>query len=186
MLLKPVFHVEFRHRLSIGKNNMADIQMFHGLTAYSGRSIDPVSLKLKADLAVAYNEVCVSDKPIGDIGLVLAGQLTVLFAEDCYSRINRNGYRSLSDPDQAGSFYHMLTGHGEQSVINSWCKNDAPELRSSRRDYAEGWLIANGASCVWVKRKASDRHYFAAKSLALKLHVPLIEISSNMRIWNYC
>lgn len=176
------------------------IEMFHGLAAYTDRgSIDPITLAVKAKAAASGAEVCVADRPIGKIGLVLCGELTALHAQDVWSRIDASGlrvcvdwWRESSDGVPLVRRYDSDVRDASQDAVNPekqsevdwWCKKVAPEYRV-RGDYAEGWMKADGVSCVWVRTDASDAMYWQARSLAKKLGVACLEIRKTMRIWDY-
>lgn len=179
------------------------IEMFHGLAAYTDRgSIDPITLAVKAKAAASGAEVCVADRPIGKIGLVLCGELTALHAQDVWSRKDSKGRRVCLDWGDYEDNWDRPVARGyrpevrdirqdhcgecpqDQALVNAWCRDTAPEYRT-RGDYAEGWLKADGVSCVWVRTDASDAMYWQARSLAKKLGVPCLEIRKQMRIWDY-
>ena len=176
------------------------IEMFHGLAAYTDRgSIGPITLAVKAKAAASGAEVCVADRPIGKIGLVLCGELTALHAQDVWSRLDSKGRRVCVDwwresddgvpmvrrydSDVRDASQDAINPE-KQSEVDGWCKYIAPACRT-RGDYAEGWLKADGVSCVWVRTDASDAMYWQARSLSKKLGVPCLEIRKQMRIWDY-
>ena len=176
------------------------VEMFHGLTAYSGRDVDAVSLRQRAD-GVINNEVCVADRPIGCIGVVVHGTMTHLHAQDVWSRLDSKGVRVIVNHDIAlddgtpfiaryDNNIHNARDNGfiphqmEQGWVNWYCKDVAPEHRT-RGDYAEGWMIPAGISCVWCRVDANDGQYWLAKSLAKKLGVAFLEVTKDMRIWDY-
>lgn len=185
------------------------IEMFHGLAAYTARGgLDPVALAVRAKAAIGGAEVCTSDRPIGKIGLVVWGELTALHCQDVWSRLDSNGNRVILDWDDAyrdcGDRFRpdglrvrryapevrdvSQDNAGNipqnQAVIDAWCRDVAPEHRT-RGDYAEGWIKASGASCVWVRVDADDATYWMARSLAKKLRVALVEVEKTTRIWNF-
>mgnify|MGYP003613096921 CR=1 FL=1 len=179
---------------------MATIEMFHGLTAYSVRNVDAVSLRQRAD-GVIGNEICVADRPIGRIGVVVHGALTHLHAQDVWSRIDSKGRRCIVDCNQCDENDVPFVARFDAEAKNSWdininpremeqgwvnwyCRDVAPECRT-RGDYAEGWMIPSGVSCVWCRTDANDGQYWMAKALAKKLGVAFIEVTKEMRIWNY-
>lgn len=174
-----------------------EIEMFHGLAAYTHRGgIDPITLACKAKAAASGAEVCVADRPIGKIGVVLCGELTALHAEDVWSRIDSKGRRVCVDFWREKNGVPLVrrysvdtpTAQGvdfaSQRMVDGWCKHAAPTQRC-RGDYAEGWLKASGVSCVWVRTDAPDALYWQARSLAKKLGVHFLEIRKEMRIWDY-
>lgn len=179
---------------------MQTVEMFHGLTAYNGRNCDALNLRQRAEGCIG-NEVCVADRPIGRIGVVLHGVLTHLHAQDVWSRVDSKGVRVIVDhwnADKDGVPFvarydqsvhtvrddHFSPSEMSQGWVNYWCRDVAPEYRT-RGDYAEGWMIADTISAVWCRTDANDGQYWQAKSLALKLGVAFIEIDKSMKIWNY-
>ena len=67
------------------------IQMFHGLNAYIGKSNHIWSLIQKAEvlsnIGSTGGEICTADIPIGNIGIMVEGELTNIFYEDVWSSI---------------------------------------------------------------------------------------------------
>ena len=179
---------------------MTTVEMFHGLTAYSGRDCDAINLRQRADGCIGA-EVCVADRPIGRIGVVLHGVLTHLHSQDVWSRIDSKGVRVIvdqNDTDDDGVPFVARYDQGvrtarydgfipcemEQGWVNYWCRVVAPEYRT-RGNYAEGWMVADKISSVWCREDANDGQYWQAKSLALKLGVAFIEIRKELCIWDY-
>jgi hypothetical protein len=177
----------------------AMVEMFHGLTAFASKTADAVNLAYSARGCLGV-EVCVADRPIGRVGLVLHGTLTALHAQDVWSRV-RNGRRVVVDhweADEEGvpfigrydtrvaspEWDHMDASALPQGWVNWWCKDVAP-LHRTRGDYAEGWLIADHISAVWCRADANDGEYWLAKGLGKKLGVAFVEIKKGTRIWDW-
>lgn len=179
------------------------VEMFHGLAAYTDRrGLDPVTLAVKAKAAISGAEICTADRPIGKIGLVVWGELTALHAQDVWSRKDSKGRRVCLDWGNHDDDWDRPVVRGyrnevrdirqdhcgecpqDQALVNAWCRDTAPEYRT-RGDYAEGWIAAQGASCVWVRVDADDATYWLARSLAKKLRVALVEVEKSTRIWDF-
>jgi hypothetical protein len=175
------------------------ISMFHGLMAYTDRrAIDPITLACKAKGTIGA-EICTADKPIGQIGLLVAGQLTALFERDVRSKV-RNGQRVVvdhwaCDPDTGAPYvgrhvswcselqFTRQTRDGvvhhnpNQTEVENFCK-------ASQFDYCEGWMIPTHIEYVWVGKNANNENYWHARALSLKLRVPLVEVDAATRLWN--
>ena len=95
---------------------------YHGLLAYRGKEAD----LLRNAEYISSNpsaEICISDKPIGTVGLLLSGP-TVWFESDVYSEIGENGHRTarcgisekLAQLDDEGLPVH------DSSYAEGWCR----------------------------------------------------------------
>jgi hypothetical protein len=165
--------------------------MFHGLMAYTDRrAISPINLACKAKGTIGA-EICTADKPIGAIGLSVSGTLTALFERDIRSKV-RGGRRVVVDHYDShpvtgapwiGRFVtgcndiHKWISNPTQSQVEGFCKD-------SQYEYCEGWMIPTHIDYVWVGKNASDENYWHARSLSLKLRVPLVEVDASTRLWN--
>ena len=59
------------------------MRMFHGLSAYRGG----YKYLEKAITAVQGVVICTSDLPVGEIGLVVSGENTAYYSNDCWSQV---------------------------------------------------------------------------------------------------
>lgn len=162
-----------------------DIRWFHGLAAYNKGSNDskycPIETMRRAGVVAGGAELACSDKAIGAFGLVVEGQTRVVFERDCWSAIDQKRgtrYTAHAWADYLANWVPDGMESDEQSA-HEWCAKQA-------HAYCEAFVSKCTILAVWCKEDASDARYWQAKSLALKLRVPFLEIAKNATIGQWC
>ena len=168
------------------------IVLFHGVKAYTGRS-DLVYESIRKvecliDIGLGGGEICVADKPIGSVGVLVAGNLSHLFTSDVWSETDSNGKRQT----KGGVDYclkDLLAGLPlTQARVNILCDEVAKLARekcSSHGDYAEGWMTPTGITGVWVNKYASKKDKKLARVLSRRLNVQLFVVDGKTSVSSF-
>jgi len=156
---------------------------FHGLSAYSRlgtpEAVVGAANKLESALFTNGAEICVADRPIGPVGVVVQGVITYAWAKDVYSVIDGTGHRVPQDHTTWDEV--PFTVDPDHDLWVEWCYRsltepnrllrlpysthdgvDIPRMRSrpfvqatqrhhASRHYAEGWLAHPQVVSLWVK-----------------------------------
>ena len=171
---------------------------YHGIAAYGmNRKADLMKLQLNTMNAVG-NEICVADRPIGPIGILVEGEIRVCFSEDVWSSVNlKTGRRianngeyvgdevlSITDPDRWEWEEFCRDAYKEE--VKSWSEFADPVFaeHSIQRSYCEGWMTPEKIISVWVKAWAPKKMVLQARLIACKYGVPCILVEGTDRIWS--
>jgi len=115
---------------------------FHGLSAYSGiktpLAIAQAAIKIQRELFK--EEVCVADRPIGPVGLCLAGPISCAFDRDIWSIVDENGKRDVSDEQTRYWYVENPSDKTWQesclhSLIGSICSGEYGDTADDVMDY---------------------------------------------------
>lgn len=176
------------------------MRWFHGLSAYNkaGKSrYCPIETRRRVDVIKDGVEIACSDKAIGPFGVVVDGFTKEVYIQDCWSRVVK-GRRvhgkyhdrtttitwdvAYEEKKRTGrnSSYDDAESFGE-AFVHQWC-HDNSEWTYYREAFVKDCTII----AVWVKEDASDRRYWQARSLALKLRVPLVFVTKETTIGEWC
>jgi len=159
-----------------------DIRWFHGLAAYNkttkGSKYCPIETVRRAATIVAGAELACSDKPIGAFGVMVDGDTRVIFERDCWSFVDGKTGKRCTEASHLDYWVPDGLESDEQSA-HQWCAEQT-------HSYCEAFVKDCTITAVWCKRDASDARYWQARSLALKLRVPLVEVSRSTTIGKWC
>ncbi len=162
-----------------------DIRWFHGLAAYNkaanGSKYCPIETMRRAQVIKSGAELACADKPIGAFGVVVEGDTKVVFEKDCWSAIDQKRgtrYTVHEWADYLSNWTPDGLDSDEQSA-HQWCAEQTNR-------YCEAFVKKCTILAVWCKRDASDARYWQARSLALKLRVPMVEIGKTTSIGQWC
>lgn len=165
------------------------MRWFHGLAAYNrtggGSRYCPVETRVRADIISSGVEIAAADKPIGAFGVVVDGDTVAVFESDVWSKIRR-GIRETENRHNADQFPAdtLYIPENREAAVHQWCANIDRDYVHG--DYCEAFVSHCTILAVWCKDNASDARYWQARSLALKLRVPFIELTEQTRIGNWC
>ena len=174
----------------INANN--SVVMFHGIKAYTGRSDSAYESIRKVDNLVNIGtnggEICVADKAIGSVGVLVLGTLSYLFTSDVWSEVGEGGKRQTG----GGVDYclkDLLAGlELTQARVNILCGKVAKLARekySSHGDYAEGWMTPTAITGIWVNKYASSKDKKLARVLARRLKVELFTVDGKTSVSSF-
>lgn len=155
---------------------MQDPIAFHGLVAYSGQK-SAVGLWRALQMVRRCVHIAAADRPIGPVGLVVQGQVTDMFSQDCWSWVDNHGVRH---PSNDGEAYREDTPctHEEYVRIAKW-------YEAMGNDYTEAFMLPHLIRAVWVKSWAKRDYKTAALSIARIIKADLLEIKDGRtRIWD--
>lgn len=160
-----------------------NVRWFHGLAAYNkaakGSKYCPIETMRRAQVIKAGAELACADKPIGAFGVVTEGQTRVIFDRDCWSKINKkDGSRFESDGYYNG-YWTPDNLNTDETSAHTWCAEQT-------NNYCEAFVKDCRIIAVWYKDDASDARYWQARSLALKLRVPMVEVTNATTIGEWC
>jgi hypothetical protein len=136
--------------LGSGAGDREMIPAFHGLSAYR-RTRMPMEFLRRAQTIEGLHEspICVADRPVGQIGLIVWGQIEAAFSGDCWSWLENGARVSYADPDL------LQPGAAE------WAR-----LAARAAGYSEAWMSHPTPLRVWVAQRASRRTKRIAEVLA--------------------
>lgn len=156
---------------------------FHGLnTGYdklAGDNFGNCVKKVDAIIANPNWEVCTSDCPIGEIGIVIRGELVFAHHDDAFSHFNKAGKRQCqsgrtSNPNLSAYSQAALRMYAAKAEINR--KNGKFGLY----EYCEFWHTECQVVAVWVSRKGQPNTLATAKSLAEWYGLPVMVVDENI------
>jgi hypothetical protein len=143
--------------------------MFHGLTAYSKKT-GIYGLISKAKNCIG-NEICTSDKPIGNIGVFVSGEIISAYSNDCWSYLN--GKKRVTDVNVLpADDLDML-----KSEISFYQKK-------GNYKYSEIFFKPSSIDAIWVKNP-NRIELKMAKVLARKLKTIVIHVSNDSNALNW-
>jgi len=158
---------------------------YHGLSAYSGIK-EPLAIvraaqTIQADLE--NSEVCVADRPIGPIGVVLSGPIRKAFPEDVWSKTSSDGQRSTEwDAGWMGTVENP-----SDDAWHAFCQDHLVDRfdwdENSQRHYCEAWMSHPHIVGIWVKGWADERTHKVARVLAKRYSASLMTVDGTTRIW---
>lgn len=153
--------------------------LFHGLSAYRGER-NPLGRVRNANRCID-KEISTATRPIGPIGVVVHGEVTNVFPEDCWSYVGRDGRRYPSS-------YWEDWDHGldlSNSIeLEKWLKETHQEFSDWDRHYCECFMLAKAITHVWVKPYAGNLIRKTAGVIARKHGAEIIEVEYNTRPWD--
>lgn len=131
--------------------------------------------------------LCLSDRALCNIGLILEARLERVFAYDVDSRKMEDGSREVAWHvlEEDGSCYGECLGVDldNPSDVYSWIEEEAPRFRGRQNNpasYIEAWGHGNNLLAVYVEPYIEDKGVLSPKlrevgeALAKKLGVPLV------------
>jgi len=159
---------------------------FHGLSAYSGikRPLEILRAAEKIQHDLKEEDLCVADRPIGPLGVILAGTIRLAFDCDVWSYVTESGRRELDgqpefyldDPDD-DQWANFCIG----TLIDR--NKKSPALS---RHYCEGWMNHPYVVGVWVKDWADEKAQKVARVLARRFSVNVHVVEGTTRVWEIC
>lgn len=168
------------------------MRWFHGLAAYNrvgGKyRYCPVETRQRVEVIRSGVEIAGADKPIGAFGVVVDGDTYAVFESDVWSTIKR-GFRYTENRHNVEEFpanrlESTYIPEDRESAVHQWCADIDRDYVHG--DYCEAFVGNCSVLAVWCKDNASDARYWQARSLALKLRVPFVEVTEQTRIGNWC
>lgn len=145
---------------------------FHGLVAYSGNK-SAVGLYKAARECERGVHFCVSDKAIGPVGIAVQGEMTNIFAGDCYSVIGEDGKRRATR-----EWVHEFPA---PAAHDEWVATIETQAAHGYSSYMEGWMYGHLIRAIWVKEWANPNYQAAARKVAKALGVDLIVIEDGKK-----
>ena len=145
---------------------------YHGIAAYSGANGRAVPAYLHGIAAAGCDgEICVSDRPIGPIGLIVEGPIIVAFDDDVWSTVRDDGTRRQDDRRWWSGI--------EAPTHAQWVQFT---LEKRRGQYCEGFMRAPEVRGVWSKPAASKLERAAADALARRFCLRVRVLHPTVRI----
>jgi hypothetical protein len=155
--------------------------LFHGLSAYRGART-PLTLISGADRVIGV-QIATADRPIGPVGVVVAGDLHHVFDGDCWSWVDPYGVRHASDGAQWGYHAHAER-FVEQGDLHLWIQEKTGEtVRRRPRHYCEAFLTPRAITHVWYKPYATREQRMAARVIARRHGARIVDVTATTRIW---
>ncbi len=159
------------------------IRWFHGLAAYNkaakGSKYCPIETMRRAQVINAGAELACSDKPIGAFGVVVEGDTSVIFDRDCWSKIDKKTGQRCESDEHYGGYWTPYGLESDEKSAHQFCAEQ-------KNRYCESFVKNSHILAVWCKSDASDARYWQARSLALKLRVPMVDVSKTSTIGQWC
>ena len=142
---------------------------YHGLAAYRGGKSGYSVFKKGQSLESLTGTICVADRPIGKIGVMVQGEIRFLFSGDCWSTAEER------DNDAFDYYHDGFRTIGCNSAEFMDCLQD---LRNSSTfgDYAEGWMRDPTIIGIWIAQDANEAQRKAARVIARRNHLFVREL----------
>lgn len=170
---------------------------YHGIAAFrGGRGWRELLAKgLAAASLDSGAEICVADRAIGPIGLVVGGAISAVYDSDCWSELDHEGRRvSNHTPMLRAERWSRVAGMMVPSPISHdqwitaahgvYARNIGPFGYVGGRSYCEAFMDVRHVHAVWVKEYADVATRKVARVLARKLGVSVRVIESAQRVWD--
>lgn len=154
------------------------IPAFHGLEAYSGKRKSFNRLLRDAEAAASGVEICVAERPIGKMGLVLSGEFTAMFDKDCHSAVSSDGTRFAQDKTAT----RLQTPRNEEDFIAAVAV--AKSLQGKDYTYSEAWMISGKVQYVWLLKGFDDIQAEIAQDIADYLGARVVEVAKGSVSWD--
>lgn len=149
---------------------------YHGLAAYSGSRHSPLRIYrngLNVQQLGGRADLCVADRPIGPVGLIVSGHLSAVYDKDVWSVVEHDGIRRTTAKYWGGRL--NVSTHSE------WI--DWSDAHATSARYCEGWMRDPVIHGVWVKPHATRAQLAAADSLCRRFGLAVSRIvTRDMRI----
>lgn len=145
---------------------------YHGLAAFRGGKSGLSVVKKAVALETTAGTICVADRPIGKVGVMVQGDVRFLFNSDCWSTAAER------DNDECDTNY---TGYRTIGISNA----DFLEMLKIARDdfgagqYVEGWMRDPTIVGVWIDPSAPECQKKAARVVARRNHLFVRELDAN-------
>lgn len=145
---------------------------YHGLAAFRGGKSGLAVFKKAAALKETTGTICVADRPLGKVGVMVQGDVRFLFNSDCWSTAAER------DSDEYDIRY---TGYRTTGSSNS---DFLEMLEIARNDfgagnYVECWMRDPTIVGVWVDPTAPECQKKAARVIARRNHLFVRELDAN-------
>ena len=144
-----------------------EVVAFHGLCFV----MEIEDLCARAEVAMNSVEICVADVPLGPIGLILSGPISLGFSRDCTSHYCPKDGTRMSKADDFKKIIHNPTQEEFDNL---------PE----RFFYCEGWMTPSRVLGVFLARHATYHQQMQAYGLASKYDVKIhraVDMSTKVR-----
>ena len=145
---------------------------YHGLAAFRGGKSGFSVVKKAMALETTDGTICVADRPIGKVGVMVQGDVRFLFNADCWSTAAER------DDDE---FDYKYTGYQ-----TAGCNNEdfLDLIEIARNDfgagnYVEGWMRDPTIVGVWIDPTAPEYQKKAARVVARRNHLLVRELDAN-------
>ena len=171
---------------------------YHGISAFGiNRKADLMKLQENTMNAVG-NEICVADRPIGPIGILVEGEIRAAFSEDVWSiRDKKTGKRivsgdgpldddilSINDPDRWEWEEFCCQAQQMKEGRKEYFADPVFAEKTISRAYCEAWMTPERIVSVWVKAWAPKKMVLQARLIACKYGVPCMLVEATDRIWS--
>ena len=149
--------------------------MYHGLAAFRGGKSGFSVFKKGQALESLSGTVCVADKPIGKIGVMLQGEIRFIFSGDVWSTPEER-----ENDDFPYQYYGFKTSGCDAETVTECLRRlqDSPSYAS----YAEGWMRDPTVVGVWIAHDASEAHKKAARVIARRNHLFVRELAEGEQL----
>ena len=144
--------------------------MFHGLDAYRGGK-EAASVIAKAQFILGNNVVvCGSDRPVGTVGVILAGNIHGVFNGDIFSR---QEWRE----EETNCLKYSLTFEEYRTIVKEL--QEGVDGYSHKKAYHEGWIESTFVTKVWY---TADTQQSLAEQLANMFGTEVLKVSNRTNI----
>ena len=145
---------------------------YHWLAAFRGGKSGFSAVKKAMALETTDGTICVADRPIGKVGVMVQGDVRFLFNADCWSTAAER------DDDE---FDYKYTGYQTAGRDN---EDFLDLIEIARNDfgagnYVEGWMRDPTIVGVWIDPTAPEYQKKAARVVARRNHLLVRELDAN-------
>ena len=145
---------------------------YHGLAAFRGGKSGFSVVKKAVALETTAGTICVADRPIGKVGVMVQGDVRFLFNADCWSTAAER------DSDEYDASY---TGYRTIGSNNAEFLETLAIARNGfgAGKYVEGWMRDPTIVGVWIDSTAPAYQKKAARVIARRNHLFVRELDAN-------
>lgn len=156
---------------------------YHGLvTGYDKKVGDKLSIAINKIDGIATNpdwEICTSDCPIGEFGVVVSGELVYAHHDDCFSCFDSFGKRI----DGNGKLSNERLSYFSQAALNMYAAKAEADRKNGKTavyPYCEFWHTNCQVVKLWVSRKGQPNTLAIVKELAEWYGLPVMVVDENV------
>ena len=145
---------------------------YHGLAAFRGGKSGFSVVKKAVALETTAGTICVADRPVGKVGVMVQGDVRFLFNSDCWSTASER------DNDEYDTSY---TGYRTIGSNNAEFLETLAIARNGfgAGKYVEGWMRDPTIVGVWIDSTAPADQKKAARVIARRNHLLVRELDAN-------
>jgi len=155
------------------------MMLFHGLSAFNGTR-NPLQQLQAVQKCMEGIEICAADRPIGEIGIMVRGEIIDAYPFDVWSTV-KGGKRVAEFGYDRSSINIDNVNLSDPVEVEKWIKNSRDDYFHGK--YCEVFMKPRDITHIWLKPYASKKAKKVANILSLKYSVPVVDVKTYTRPW---